>query len=423
MELKRGGYSLLFRYISREFLISFSVAFVFFFLIFFVNSILLLVQRILLKNITFLTMLEMVALSMPQFLIYTIPFATLSGASMVLGDMNSNNELLAFRSSGVPLASIFRPIIIWAVVLSFCTFFVADVLHPWSNKIYRERLTVLMRDMPTFELESNSINTVGNILLSNGIVEGSSIDDVVLMNTDRTEEDKTITSPHGNLELIDSVSFVYRLDLSSPSLLMTDSTNPAKFLSAEGESASFFLDFSDQVPSLTSTSPTNLSSRELLSSIRERNEIQEKDRLEFHTRREDQGLRIASAARLSGWDGKDTSGEVAGASEELMSMTTPPTNFYGQYYKAELMKKFSLSSACFFLSLVALPLGLMRLKYGKLAGFAISLLIAVSFWYMLFFAQLAIFDITSSPYLLIFSPNLVIGFLAFILYLLMRKAR
>ena len=104
-------------------------------------------------------------------------------------------------------------------------------------------------------------------------------------------------------------------------------------------------------------------------------------------------------------------------------MTTPPTNFYGQYYKAELMKKFSLSSACFFLSLVALPLGLMRLKYGKLAGFAISLLIAVSFWYMLFFAQLAIFDITSSPYLLIFSPNLVIGFLAFILYLLMRKAR
>ena len=65
----------------------------------------------------------------------------------------------------------------------------------------------------------------------------------------------------------------------------------------------------------------------------------------------------------------------------------------------------------------------MRLKYGKLAGFAISLLIAVSFWYMLFFAQLAIFDITSSPYLLIFSPNLVIGFLAFILYLLMRKAR
>ena len=78
---------------------------------------------------------------------------------------------------------------------------------------------------------------------------------------------------------------------------------------------------------------------ELLSFIRERNEIQDKDRLEFHTRREDQGLRIASAARLSGWDGKDTSGEVAGASEELMSMTTPPTNFYGQYYKAQLMKK------------------------------------------------------------------------------------
>ena len=423
MKENRGSYALLYRYILREFAQNFAVAFIFFFCIFFINSILLLVQRILLRNIDIMTMLQMVALSMPQFLIYTFPFASLAASSMVLGDLGSSNELLALRSSGISSGHVYRPLVAASIVLSIVTFIFADVVLPWSSVVYEEKLNVLMRDMPTFEIESNSVNTVGNIMLSNGVVEGSSIDDVVLMNTDRTEEDKTITSPHGNLELIDSISFVYRLDLSSPSLLMTDSTNPAKFLSAEGESASFFLDFSDQVPSLTSTSPTNLSSRELLSSIRERNEIQERDRLEFHTRREDQGLRIASAARLSGWDGKDTSGEVAGASEELMSMTTPPTNFYGQYYKAELMKKFSLSSACFFLSLVALPLGLMRLKYGKLAGFAISLLIAVSFWYMLFFAQLAIFDITSSPYLLIFSPNLVIGFLAFILYLLMRKAR
>lgn len=423
MKERRLWPSLLFSYISREFLISFLVAFVFFFLIFFVNSILLLVQRILLKNITLMTMLEMVALSMPQFLIYTIPFATLSGASMVLGDMNSNNELLAFRSSGVPLGSIFRPIIIWAVILSLVTFLVADVLHPWSNRIYRERLTLLMRDMPTFELESNSINTVGNIMLSNGTVSGSSISDVVLMNTDRSDENKTIVSPHGSLELIDDVSFIYRLDLASPVILMTDSTDPERFLSAESESASFFLDFSDQVPSLTSTSPTNLSSGELLSQIRERNAIQDRDRENFHREREDIKLSIASAIKEYASTGEAHSDAVSGYTDELENRNNLPTNFYGQYYKAELMKKFSLSSACFFLSLVALPLGLMKLKYGKLAGFAISLLIAVSFWYMLFFAQMEIFNITSSPYLLIFSPNLVIGALAFALYLYMRKAR
>ena len=100
MVLRRGS-NILNRFISKEFLINFLVAFTFFFLIFFVNSILLLVQRILLKNIDFKTMLVMVLLSMPQFLIYTFPFATLTGASMVLGDLSSNNELLALKSSGV----------------------------------------------------------------------------------------------------------------------------------------------------------------------------------------------------------------------------------------------------------------------------------------------------------------------------------
>ena len=56
----RRGSNILNRFISKEFLINFLVAFTFFFLIFFVNSILLLVQRILLKNIDFKTMLALV---------------------------------------------------------------------------------------------------------------------------------------------------------------------------------------------------------------------------------------------------------------------------------------------------------------------------------------------------------------------------
>ena len=95
----------------KEALQDFAAAFAFFFCIFFINSILLLVQRILLRNIDFFTMLEMVALSMPQFLIYTFPFASLASSSMVLGDLGSSNELLALRSSGIALSHVHRPLI------------------------------------------------------------------------------------------------------------------------------------------------------------------------------------------------------------------------------------------------------------------------------------------------------------------------
>ena len=114
-----GRYTLLYRFVLREFLQNFAVAFSFFFCIFFINSILLLVQRILLKNIDMLTMLEMVALSMPQFLIYTFPFASLSASSMVLGDLGSTNELLAMRSSGIPSSKVYQPLIIISLLLFF----------------------------------------------------------------------------------------------------------------------------------------------------------------------------------------------------------------------------------------------------------------------------------------------------------------
>ena len=200
-ELKenRGSYALLYRYILREFAQNFAVAFIFFFCIFFINSILLLVQRILLRNIDILTMLQMVALSMPQFLIYTFPFASLAASSMVLGDLGSSNELLALRSSGISSGHVYRPLIAASILLSIVTFIFADVVLPWSSVVYEEKLSVLMRDMPTFEIEPNSVNTVGNIVLSNGESEGNEIHDILLLADDDSGQSRTVVSDRGTI--------------------------------------------------------------------------------------------------------------------------------------------------------------------------------------------------------------------------------
>ena len=419
----RNNYRLLSRYMAREFFLAFLVAFAFFFIIFFVNSILLLVQKILLKNITMKTMFTMVMLSMPQFLIYTFPFATLSGASMVLGDLNSNNELLALRSSGIPLGKVFRPILIFSLVLSLCTYVVSDVLLPWSNIQYKEKLTLLMRDMPTFELESNGVNTVSNIMVANGEVDGNQISNLSMMNTDRTDHNMSIASTSGELRLVDISNFVYELSINDPSILISDSSDIDTFVSADGEKATFYLDFSSQVPTLTSTSPVNLSSRELLNSIEGRRPTEEADKLSHMLSIEDEKLRIASNIKGALKDEGYSMDELRDSSEYIDIFRNEPLDFYSQYYKAELSKKAALSLACFFLTLVALPLGLLKVRYGKLTGFAISLLVAVAYWYMLFYAQLQIFEISMPPYLLMFAPNLVVGTAGVLLLILMRKAR
>ena len=422
MVLRRGS-NILNRFISKEFLINFLVAFTFFFLIFFVNSILLLVQRILLKNIDFKTMLVMVLLSMPQFLIYTFPFATLTGASMVLGDLSSNNELLALKSSGVSEKKVFLPIIIWSIIFSLITFFVSDYLLPWTNIIYRERLTLLMREMPTFEIEANGTNTVGNIVIANKEVEDALIHEIVMTNNDRTSENKTVVSMLGKVEMMDSARFIYRFTLEDPEILITDSSDINTNLLANAENATFYLDFSDQVPSLTNTDPVNLSSSVLRENIKSRQVREDEDRRAFYHQREELGLSYSSLLKERMVDGTEAMEESIGINQGLMRLDEPPIDFYAQYYKAELTKKYSLSLACFFLTLVALPLGTLKLKYGKLTGFAISLIIAVAYWYMMFFAQLEIFNIKSPPYLLIFLPDIAVALIAVFFKLTIRGGR
>ena len=77
---------------------------------------------------------------------------------------------------------------------------------------------------------------------------------------------------------------------------------------------------------------------------------------------------------------------------------------------------------CFVLTLLTLPLSTVRVKHGKLTGFAIAILIAVAYWYMIFAVQLLIFDISFDPYILILLPDIFIALLAIILLYRNRRA-
>ena len=424
--MARSTSRLLSSYVLKEFLKSFFVAFLFFFAIFFVNTILLLVQKILLKNISVSTMVEMVLLYMPQFLVYTFPFATLTSSSMVLGDMASSNELLAMKSLGISSYRVYAPLVIASVVLSVMTFITADVLQPYTSVIYRDKLAFLMAEMPTMEIESNTINSVGNIMLSNGKAEGSVIEDLLLISKDEEKYNKSVYSSKGEMTIVDPVSFVYSLDLDKPSILLTSRDEINTYAYAMAEKGRIYLDFSSQVPSLTSSSPVNLSSKDLLSTIKERDNIQNNDRSYYYKEKENTYFKLSSLIEELGKKSVDDEyivSTIDQISKEDGYLGDLPVNFYGQYYKSELTKKIALSIACTVLTLITLPLSNVRVRHGKLTGFAVAIVVAVSYWYMLFGAQLMIFNITSSPYLLILAPDIFITIIAFILLFIYRKAR
>lgn len=414
--------TILYFHISREFLLNFLVSFIFFFFIFFINQILLLVKKVLLKNVDIQTMLILVLCAIPQFLQYVIPFSTLSASSMVLGDLGANNELLALRSLGIPMKRVYTVLIVISLILSFLTFQVSDTLMPESQKVYKKLLGDIMRDLPTFELSANGTNTVGNIVLVNQDVEGNRIEDILLFNN-AADPAQTLSAREGILELTDTERFIYRLDLEDVNMMLSeDDINSWSF--AKSENATLYLNFSDQIPALTGDSPSNLSNSELSVLIREKEAEQKDNVARFHRNRT--SLLTSLAASLDSIDTyEDYTMERSSVEKNLRELeiygTEEPIGFYYQYYVAEWHKKYVLSFACFCLTIETFPLSFIKIRYGRLFGFGLSLLFAVAYWYILFFSQLKIFDVSFSSAWLMWICDAVMLAFGIILLAVKRK--
>ncbi len=78
-------------------------------------------------------------------------------------------------------------------------------------------------------------------------------------------------------------------------------------------------------------------------------------------------------------------------------------------------KKYALSTACTILLFLTFVLAHLRLRHGKLIGFGLSMITAVIYWYLLFFAQLQIFTYPISAALFIWAPNIILGTLGILL--------
>ena len=243
-------------FIGREYLLSFIVSFVFFFFIFFINQILLLARRILLSNVDFFTMLNLVVLAIPQFLLYTFPFSSLSASAMVIGNLNSTNELLALRSCGFSLKDIFKPILLLALVISLLCFTVADILLPLSSNRYQQLYVELLTKTPGVELKSNSSNVFDDFLITNGEVKDNIINDIVLI-ADESNSSYLINSEKGELNYLDINNLIYSLELNNPTLLVTEKNNDT-YQYANSSKLTYFIDFSSSLKSINSNLPSNL---------------------------------------------------------------------------------------------------------------------------------------------------------------------
>ena len=419
---RRGNNWLLYAYVGKEYILSFIVAFLFFFFIFFVNQILVLAQRILLKNVRIMDVIMLVIFSIPQFLMYTMPFSSLASASMVIGNLSSQNEILALRSSGVHVKNIFLPILVISLFLSASTLLIADRMIPYTTERYKEKYAQILQSVPTLELKSYSSPRFGRRVISNGVVEGNVINDVLVFDDSNSRDSRVISATSGKITLLDINRFLYRLDLENPQILITNSSALDDYSLAKASSMSLYLDLSSNASGLVSITPSQMSISQLKQAVSEKYEDQITIQNQWrHGVSSDASKLAVTLSELERGLSFDVSSAFNNAENYRDSIKSSDFSFYYQYYRSELQKKVALSLACTFLVFMAFPISFFRVKSGRLIGFGISMFIAVAYWFFLYYMHVRAISTPLHPALFIWMPNLVVFVTGFCLLLRVRK--
>lgn len=417
-------------YIAGEVLFSFFVAFLFFFFIFLINQLLLLAEDILEKQVPVLDVLELLWYSLPSIVALTFPFATLVGCLMAIGRLNSDNEIIAMRASGVGLLRMFMPVGVLGVALTVVTFITNDYLLPVGNlnlvRSYRE----LILSNPDLEFEAYAAREFQDLVLVSGEVSDSSIENLLIIETGQRSRERVINARHARLEEDSERSGVITLRLSDVSMHDPVGGNAEDFdYSSTGEMTYNIL---LRDISLTLQNPT---AREM-SSVDVYDMVVDQRR-DLERRRQDQREEVRElerrlAIRYVELEHQVVEGTLATdeAREQLARLNEELENEKSreivsrtlQLNLIEFHKKFSIPAACLAFIVFAFPVGLYAQKSGRAIGFGIGLFVSFVYWASIFGGQTVGVQQPQIPaFLAMWFPNLILVLVG--LWLLWERSR
>ncbi len=110
------------------------------------------------KGASIFLIIEFLAYLSVSLIPMALPIAVLISSVMVLGGLAEHYELSSFKSAGVPLSRVMRPLMVVAFVVSVFSFFCANNLMPVSNLKFKSRLFDIRNQKPTLSLEEGAFN-------------------------------------------------------------------------------------------------------------------------------------------------------------------------------------------------------------------------------------------------------------------------
>src|SRR3954453_21997245 len=87
---------------------------------------------------------KLLLLTLPNIVVLTLPMSLLFGTLIAVGRMSSDSELIAMRSCGISLLTLYRPILLLSTALTIINSLLMVYALPWGNHALEQlRLDIL----------------------------------------------------------------------------------------------------------------------------------------------------------------------------------------------------------------------------------------------------------------------------------------
>lgn len=96
---------------------------------------------------TFLAILQFSSLFIPSAIPLVIPFALVIAIAQTLSTMNQDSELVVINASGAPRNTVWKPILLLAVLAAIFSFFIANFVTPQARLTMREMVATAHADL------------------------------------------------------------------------------------------------------------------------------------------------------------------------------------------------------------------------------------------------------------------------------------
>jgi len=406
-------------YLAHEFVLSFLVAFSFFFAIFFVNQLLLLAEEILSKDVALNDVFLLIVYSLPAIVSFTFPFASLVGGLMAVSRISSDNELLALRASGIPYRKIIYPFLLVGLLFSLVSFIMGDYFLPRGTISFGRLYRKILYSNPALELEPYSVKKYQDATIVTGEVIEGIIYDLMIIDTTDDGKERVITADTAQLQENIEQRGIVSLGLSGVFGHLNSPKRRGSYSYFSAQEMVYNILLQDINFSFSSLTPREMSSLDVFQEIKMKKETLS-ERENEHLQNTEKFAYVLEQEYYGSLSSENISGDIINLSERYNNYQNLKNQKFTsrslRIHQLELYKKMSIPFGCFAFVFFFFPAGTFSRKSGKSVGFGIGLIVSVIYWALLFAGQTMGLRMEISPFLAMWLPNVVIIMVGAMLY-------